>query len=71
MIFITRNETTWPRKIETYGNLGERKIFKSKILEGGGCWELQSALSGEHGARERDERGTEGRGDRRTAGWNG
>lgn len=34
-------------------------------------WELQSALSGEYGARERDERRTEGRrGPRRTAGWN-
>lgn len=32
------------------------EIFKSKILEGEGCWELLSALRERYGAQERDER---------------
>lgn len=40
---------------ETYENLRERKIFKRKILEGEGCWELLSALREGYGARERDK----------------
>lgn len=33
----------------------ETKIFKSKILEGEGCWELLSALREGYEAWERDE----------------
>lgn len=46
----------WSRKIGTYGNLRERKIFKSKILEGGGWLRITECFERRvRGARKRWE----------------